>query len=74
MNFSYNNASLGGALAVDNTRVEDDLPLILNYNCFLQYNIGKEDEQCPSQWKVTALLVVINAIVYLVLCLDNYII
>ena len=53
MTFINNNAAyLGGALAVDNVRVEDDLALILNYNCFLQYNVGNDGEQCPSQWKV----------------------
>jgi len=52
MNFDHNNASLfGGAVGVDNIR-EDDLALLLNYNCFLQYNIGKDGEHCPSHWNV----------------------
>ena len=51
--FKDNSAQrLGGAIGVDNIRVEEDISLILNYNCFLQYNIGREDELCPSKWKV----------------------
>ena len=53
MIFTNNSAQrLGGAIGVDNVRVEEDLALILNYNCFLQYNIGNEDEFYPSNWKV----------------------
>ena len=53
MIFANNSAQrLGGAIGVDNVRVEEDLALILNYNCFLQYNIGNEDEFYPSNWKV----------------------
>ena len=37
---------------MDNIRVEQDLSRVLNYNCFLQYNIGKENEFCPLNWKV----------------------
>ena len=53
MTFVGNSAQrLGGAIGVDNVRVEEDLSSILNYNCFLQYNVGGEDENCPSNWKV----------------------
>ena len=53
MVFKDNNAQrLGGAIGVDNIRVEEDISLLLNYDCFLQYNIGREDELCPSKWKV----------------------
>ena len=53
MIFSGNSAQrFGGAIGIDNVRVEEDLALILNYNCFLQYNVGGEDEHCPSNWKV----------------------
>ena len=53
MIFESNRAQrLGGAIGVDNVRVEEDLALILNYNCFLQYNIGNDDEFYPSNWKV----------------------
>ena len=53
MIFTSNSAeTLGGAIGVDNVRVEEDLSPILNYNCFLQYNVGEEDEHCPSTWKV----------------------
>ena len=52
--FKDNSAQrLGGAIGVDNIRVEEDLALILNFNCFLQYNVGKEDEFYPSRWKVS---------------------
>ena len=48
MIFSGNSARrFGGAIGIDNVRVEEDLALILNYNCFLQYNVGGEDEHCP---------------------------
>ena len=53
MIFKGNSAQrLGGAIGVDNIRVEEDLSRVLNYNCFLQYNVGREDEFCPSNWKV----------------------
>ena len=53
MIFKDNSAQwLGGAIGVDNIRVEEDLSPLLNYNCFLQYNVGREDEFCPSNWKV----------------------
>ena len=53
MIFTSNSAErLGGAIGVDNVRVEEDLSPILNYNCFLQYNVGEEDEHYPSTWKV----------------------
>ena len=32
--------------------MEEDLALIFNYNCFLQYNAGGDDELYPSNWKV----------------------
>lgn len=53
MTFTGNSAQkYGGAIGVDNVRVEEDLQSILNYNCFLQYNVGGEDEIYPSKWKV----------------------
>ena len=53
MTFTENSAlKYGGAIGVDNVRVEEDLQSILNYNCFLQYNVGGEDELYPSNWKV----------------------
>ena len=53
MMFKDNHAlRLGGAIGVDNIRVEEDLARILNFNCFLQYNVGKEDEFFPSKWEV----------------------
>lgn len=53
MIFTGNSAQrFGGAIGIDNVRVEEDLQSILNYNCFLQYNVGGEDELCPSNWKV----------------------
>lgn len=53
MIFTGNSAQrLGGGIGVDNVRVEEDLAVILNYNCFIQYNIGKDEEVCPSKWKV----------------------
>lgn len=56
MTFTGNSAAgLGGAIGVDNVRVEEDLAQILNYNCFLQYNVGGEDELCPSNWKVSVI-------------------
>ena len=52
--FTGNSAQrLGGAIGVDNVRVEEDLSPVLNYNCFVQYNVGGEDEHCPSHWKVS---------------------
>ena len=57
MIFSGNSAQkFGGAIGVDNVRVEEDLEPILNYNCFLQYDIGGEDEFCPSNWTVNLVL------------------
>ena len=57
MNFTNNSAGrLGGAFGIDNVRVEEDLSPILNYNCFMQYNVGEEDEHCPSTWKVNLVL------------------
>ena len=51
--FNGNSAQwFGGAIGVDNIHVEEDLSRLLNYNCFLQYNIGKENEFYPSNWKV----------------------
>ena len=32
--------------------MEEDLALIFNYYCFLQYNVGGDDELYPSNWKV----------------------
>ena len=53
MIFTSNSAeTLGGAIGIDNVRVQEDISPTLNYNCFLQYNVGEEDEQCPSTWKV----------------------
>ena len=57
MNFTNNSAErLGGVFGIDNVRVEEDLSPILNYNCFMQYNVGEEDEHCPSTWKVNLVL------------------
>lgn len=54
MIFTGNSAKqLGGAIGVDNVRVKEILSTILNYNCFLQYNVGEENEKCPSNWKVS---------------------
>jgi len=53
MIFNGNSAvRLGGAIGIDNIRVEEDLIPIFNYQCFLQYNVGRDDELCPSNWKV----------------------
>ena len=53
MIFNGNSAvRLGGAIGIDNIRVEEDLIPIFNYQCFLQYNVGRDDELCPSSRKV----------------------
>ena len=50
-----NNSALdfGGAIAIDNVRGENDITLILNNMCFIQYNIGGEFEYDPNNWNVS---------------------
>jgi len=56
LTFNGNSAvKLGGAIGVDNVQVEEDLASLSNYNCFLQYNVGGENETCPSKWKVATI-------------------
>lgn len=67
MSFTGNSAQRhGGAIGVDNVRVEEDLSPVLNYNCFLQYNAGKEDEFYPCRWRVSlhARMCVYSCLVY----------
>ena len=52
--FARNNATeFGGAFAVENYIAKNDSTLILNNLCFIQYNIGSEDEYKPDKWKVS---------------------
>jgi len=54
INFINNTASqLGGAIAAGNFRAGNDVTLLLNYVCFIQYNIGGEHENEPDLWKVS---------------------
>ena len=53
LKFVNNNASqFGGAIAAQNFGGNNDVTLILNHFCFIQYNIGGEDECDPDHWKV----------------------
>jgi len=52
--FTHNTASqLGGAIAIENFRGGNHTTLILNNNCFIQYNIGCKNEHQPSRWNVS---------------------
>ena len=54
MTFVNNSASqFGGAIAVQNYRDANDITLILNNNCFVQYNIGCENDNNPFEWTVS---------------------
>jgi len=54
--FNGNSAvMLGEVIGVDNVQVEEDFASLSNYNCFLQYNVGGENETCPSKWKVATI-------------------
>ncbi|XP_065897673.1 uncharacterized protein [Dysidea avara] len=52
--FTFNNNSalqFGGAVGVENVRGSDDTVVLTNF-CFIQYNIGSENEYNPQEWKV----------------------
>ena len=54
LEFINNSASeFGGAIAVDNFKGGNDITLILNNMCFIQYNIGSEYEYDPNKWNVS---------------------
>ena len=54
LEFINNSASeFGGAVAVDNFKGGNDITLILNNMCFIQYNIGSEYEYDPNKWNVS---------------------
>ena len=55
--FVNNSASqFGGAMAVQNYRDANDTTLILNNHCFIQYNIGCDNENNPFKWTVSSSL------------------
>jgi len=53
-----NNTALrfGGAIGVENLRSENEISASLNDFCFIQYNIGSENEHKPDNWKVICTL------------------
>ena len=54
LKFVSNNASqFGGAIAAQNFGGSNDVTLVLNNFCFIQYNIGGEHEYEPDYWKVS---------------------
>ena len=58
--FGNNSASqFGGAIGVKNTRSMNEVSVTLNDFCFIQYNIGGDDEHQPEKWKVIKLVHVV---------------
>jgi len=54
LTFVNNSASrFGGAIGVENVR-GSDVTVILSNFCFIQYNIGGENEYDPRYWMVRA--------------------
>ena len=54
LEFVNNSASdFGGGIAIDNFRGGNDITLVLNNVCFIQYNIGSEHEYEPQNWNVS---------------------
>ena len=52
--FVNNTASrVGGGISTGNFRAGNDITLILNNACFIQYNIGGEHENQPDLWTVS---------------------
>ena len=55
--FGNNSASrLGGAIGVENIRSKNEVSVSLNDFCFIQYNIGGENERKPEHWEVICTL------------------
>lgn len=58
LEFVNNSASdFGGAIAVDNFRGGNDTTLLKSNTCFIQYNIGSEDEYKPNKWNVSGTMI-----------------
>jgi len=54
LTFINNSAShLGGAIGVRNIR-GNEVTVVLTHFCFIQYNIGGENEYDPRYWMVRA--------------------
>ena len=52
--FINNTATLlGGGIAVENFKAGNDIKLVLNNFCFVQYNIGGKHEIEPDLWEVS---------------------
>ena len=53
LTYINNSASrLGGAIGVENAARDSDIRAVLGYSCFIQYNIGGENEYDPRYWIV----------------------
>ena len=55
LKFVNNSASqFGGAIAAQNFGGNNDVTLVLNNFCFIQYNIGGKHEYEPDNWKASS--------------------
>jgi len=61
LTFVDNTASqLGGGIAAENFIGGNHTTLILNNNCFIQYNIGGKYEHQPSNWNVSDMIIMMQ--------------